>query len=375
MSTVISPPRREFMKKSALASAGLVIGFHLPEAWPRDVGQTPATAAPFAPNAFVRIAPSGRVTVMVGKAEMGQGVYTSLPMILAEELDADWNKVGFEAAPADPAFNHTVFGMQMTGGSTSVWSSFDQLRQAGAMARAMLVNAAAEEWKVDAATCRTEKGFVFHDATKRRLSYGALATKAAALPVPTQVAGAAGVAPPGDVKLKDPKDFKLIGKPTRRLDTPEKTNGAAVFGIDVKRPGMLTAVVARPPVFGGKARSFSAEKTKAIKGVKTVVEIPRGVAVIADGFWAAKRGRDALKVQWDEGPLANFSTERQRSEFAALAKTPGTVARKDGDAQAALQSAAKRIEAEYEVPYLAHATMEPMNCVADVRADACEVWI
>lgn len=372
MTATISPPRRDFLKTGALAATGLVIGFRLPASW---AGQSAATVAPFAPNAFVRIAPTGRVTILVGKAEMGQGVFTSLPMILAEELDADWSKVGFESAPADPAYNHPFFGMQMTGGSTSVWSSFDQLRHAGAMARALLVSAAAQEWKVDAATCRTENSFVIHDATKRRLSYGALAAKAAALPIPAQAAGAATAAPSAEVELKDPKDFKLIGKPTRRLDTPEKTNGAAIFGIDVKRPGMLTAVVARPPVFGGKAKGFNAEKAKAIRGVKAVVEIPRGIAVVADGFWAAKRGRDALVIDWDEGPLAGFSTEKQRSEFAALAKTPGVVARSDGDAQAALRSAAKRIEAEYEVPYLAHATMEPMNCVAQVRPGACDVWM
>jgi isoquinoline 1-oxidoreductase beta subunit len=353
--------RRDFLKSGAAASGGLVIALHFSPLAPSEALLAAGTAE-FAPNAFVRVGADGAVTVIIGKAEMGQGVYTSLPMILAEELDADWTRVRCEFAPVDPAYNHTVFGIQMTGGSTSVWSSFDQFRKAGAAARAMLVEAAAQEWGVPARECHTENSFVIHEASNRRAAYGELAGKAAALK------------PPAEVKLKDPKDFKIIGKATHRLDTPAKTNGSATFAIDVDRPGMLVAVVARPPVFGGKAKSFDATGAKAVRGVKEVVEIPRGIAVVADGYVAARRGRDALKITWDDGPMAGYSTAKQRAEYAALAKTPGTVARKEGDAAGALAGAARKLEAEYELPYLAHATMEPMNCVAEVRAESCEVW-
>lgn len=345
----------------AAASGSLVIALHFSALAPSEA-LLAAGAAEFAPNAFVHMGADDAVTVIIGKAEMGQGVYTSLPMILAEEMDADWTRVRCEFAPVDPAYNHTVFGIQMTGGSTSVWSSFDQFRKAGAMARTLLIEAAAQDWGVPAGECRTENSFVIHEASKRRAAYGELAGKASALK------------PPAEVKLKDPKDFKLIGKAVHRLDTPAKTNGSATFAIDVDRPGMLVAMVARPPVFGGKAKSFDATAAKALRGVKDVVEIPRGIAVVADGYVAARRGRDALKITWDDGSMAGYSTAKQRAEYAALAKTSGVTARKEGDAAGALAGAAKHLEAEYELPYLAHATMEPMNCVADVRADSCEVW-
>ncbi len=361
MSAATAVSRREFLKTGAAATGSLVIALHFSTLAPSEAALA-APASEFVPNAFVKIAADGAVTVIIGKSEMGQGVYTSLPMILAEELDADWSRVRCEFAPVDPAYNHTVFGIQMTGGSTSVWSSFEQFRKAGAVARSMLVQAAADRWGVPPVACRTENGFVIHDASGRRTSYGELAAKAAEDKPPAQVA------------LKDPKDFKLIGKSVHRLDTPAKCNGAATYSIDVSRPGMLVAVVARPPVFGGKAKNFDAAAAKSIRGVKDVVEIPRGIAVLADGYWAARRGRDALKIDWDEGPLAGYSTEKQRAEYAALAKTAGAVARKEGDVAAALAGAVKTIEAEYEMPYLAHATMEPMNCVAEVRADSCEVW-
>jgi len=349
-------PRRDFLKLSVAASGGLLIGFYLPGMQPE------AHAATFAPNAFVRIGTDDSVTVTVNHSEMGQGVFTALPMILADELDADWTKVRFEPAPVDPVYNHPVFKMQMTGGSTSTWSSFDQFRQAGAAARAMLMAAAAQKWNVDPPSCRTENGMVIHSASNRRLSYGQLAESAAK------------IAPPQQVALKDPKDFKLIGKPLKRLDTPEKTNGKGIFGIDVKAPGMLTAVVARSPVFGGKVKSFNADKSKGMPGVRKVVEVPSGVAVIADGFWAAKRGRDALQIEWDEGPMADFNTKSQREQYAELAKQPGLSARKEGDASGVMASAAKKIEAVYEVPYLSHAMMEPLNCAVDLRADGCEIW-
>jgi len=293
---------------------------------------------------------------------MGQGVYTALPMLVAEELDADWSKVRVEAAPVDPAYNHTLWGMQATGGSTSTWTEWDRLRQAGATARTMLIAAAAETWQVDPASCRAEKGQVLHPDSGRRLSYGQLAEKAS------------GMAPPPDVVLKDPANFTLIGKPTKRLDTPEKVNGQAVYGLDVTVPGMLTALIARPPVFGGKVKSFDAEKALAVPGVRHVVEIDRGIAVVADGFWPARRGREALAIVWDEGPLAGLDSQKQRQQYAELAKLPGAVANKKGDVEAALGHAARKLEAVYELPYLAHAPMEPLNCVADVRPDSCEVW-
>jgi len=273
-------PRRDFLKLSVAASGGLLMGFYRPSS-------KAEAATAFAPNAFVRIATDDSVTVIVNHSEMGQGVFTALPMILADELDADWTKVRFEPAPVDPAYNHPVFHMQMTGGSTSTWSSFDQFRQAGAAARAMLVTAAVQRWNVDVKTCRTENGAVIHSASNRRLSYGQLAESAAKL------------TPPQQVTLKDPKDFKLIGTPLKRLDTPGKTNGKGIFGIDVKLPGMLTAVVARSPLFGGKVKSFNADKAKAMPGIRKVVEVPSGIALIADGFWPAKRGRDALQIEWD----------------------------------------------------------------------------
>ncbi|HUI39182.1 MAG TPA: xanthine dehydrogenase family protein molybdopterin-binding subunit [Candidatus Nitrosotalea sp.] len=361
MSAPAAVSRRVFLKTSAATAGSLVIGLHFSTLAPSEAALA-APAAEFVPNAFVKVAADGAVSVIIGKAEMGQGVYTSLPMLIAEEMDADWKRVRCEFAPVDPAYNHTAFGIQMTGGSTSVWSSYDQFRKAGAMARAMLVQAAADGWGVAPSTCRTENGFVIHDGSGRRAAYGELAGKAAE------------GKPPAEVALKDPKDFRLVGKAVRRLDTPAKSSGSATFSIDVNRPGMLVAVMARPPVFGGKAKSFDASAAKAIRGVKDVVEIPRGIAVIADGYWAARRGRDALKIEWDEGPMAGYSTEKQRAEYSALSKTAGAVAHNDGDATAALGRAAKTLEAEYETPYLAHATMEPMNCVADVRADSCEVW-
>ena len=308
-----------------------------------------AAGQPFAPNAFIRIGTDDIVTIVVGKSEMGQGVFTSLPMLVAEDLEADWSKVRVESAPVDAAYN-SPFGMQMTGGSSSVLSSWDQMRRAGAGAKAMLIAAAATTWKVDSSTLRAETGFVVHDATGRRLSFGPLAETASTL------------APPKEVVLKDPKDFKIVGKPTHRLDTPEKVNGKAQFGLDVKVPGMLVALVARPPVFGGKVVKVDDTKARAVRGVKLVAQVPSGVVVAATGFWAANKGREALQVQWDEGANGKVSTDALREEYRALARTPGAVAKHTGDAATALAGAAKKLEAEYEVPYLAHAPMEPLNC-------------
>ena len=358
--------RRDFLKTGAALGGGLLLSLYVPEwALANTASEATPLAAPpatFAPNAFVRIGADSIVTVIVNKSEMGQGVYTSLPMLVAEELEADWSKVRYEPAPVDAAYNHPVFGIQMTGGSTSTASEWDRFRQAGATARMMLIAAAAKNWKVDPASLRAENGYVINPATGTRASFGSLADVAATM------------TPPKDVPLKDPKDFKLIGKPTRRLDTPDKVNGAAQFGLDVAIPGMMTVLIARAPVFGGKVLSFNADKAKAVPGVKDVVQIPSGVAVIASGFWPAKQGRDKLEISWDDGPNGTLSTTGMREQFAALAKTPGLVARKVGDPVKALTTAAKTITAEFEVPYLAHASMEPLNCVVDLRSDRCEIW-
>src|SRR6202790_1786734 len=266
--------RREFLKFSVAASSGLLIGFYLPGVSKLASAQQPP-ANVFMPNAFLRIGTDERVTVIVNHSEMGQGVYTALPMLLAEELDADWNKVGYESAPVDPKYNHPVFGMQITGGSSSVWSGFEQYRNAGAAARTMLIAAAAQQWNADPATLRTESGVVL-DGTNRKLTYGHFPKAAAKM------------TPPAKVTLKDPKAFKLIGTPAKRLDTPEKINGKAVFGIDVENPGMLTAVVARAPVFGAKVKSFDDSHARNMPGVRKVVAVPSGVAVVADLFWQAK---------------------------------------------------------------------------------------
>jgi isoquinoline 1-oxidoreductase beta subunit len=345
--------RRDFLQVAGTIGAGLVIGFKIPNR--RGV-------APFAPNAWLRIGTDDSVLVIVDRSEMGQGVTTSLPMLLAEELEADWTKIRFEFAPADKAYINPLFGLQGTGGSSSVRAAWKPLREAGARARSVLIAAAAQTWGVEPASCRAEAGAVIHTGTNRRLTFGALAQRAAALPVPA------------DVQLKDPKDWRLAGKPTKRLDTRFKVNGTAQFGIDVRVPGMLTALVARSPVFGGKVRTFDASAATAIPGVRRVVQISSGVAVVGDGYWPAKQGRDALKVSWDEGPVAQVSSASISSLFAQRATQDGAVARHDGDAAAALAGAAQRVEAVYEMPFLAHATMEPMNCTAHVRADAVDIW-
>lgn len=354
--------RRDFLRTTAAAGGGLLLSLYLPNVAKAADSFPAAPAGPFKPNAFVRIGTDDIVTVIINKAEMGQGPYTSLSMLVAEELDADWSKVRYESAPVDAAYNHPVFGIQMTGGSTSTASEWERMRKAGATARAMLIAAAAQNWKVDASSLKTENGFVIHAATGRRASFGSLAEVASTLQ------------PPKDAPLKDPKDYKLIGKPTRRLDTPPKTNGTAEFGIDVKVPGLMVAVVARAPVFGGKVVSFNADQAKAVPGVKAVVQVPSGIAVVATGFWAAKLGRDKLEIKWDDGANASLSTTAMRQEFQRLAQSPGAVAKKVGDPAKALSGAAKTITAEFEVPYLAHATMEPLNCVVDLKSDSCEIW-
>jgi isoquinoline 1-oxidoreductase beta subunit len=355
-------PRRDFLKTSASIGSGLCIAAYIPELAARTLENPLASSAVFAPNAFVRISPDDSVTIIANHSEMGQGVYTSLPMLLNEELEADWSKIKVEPAPVDAAYNHTVFGLQMTGGSTTTPSEWERFRKMGAMARLMLIEAAAQKWNVPASECIVEKGVVLHKASGRKATYGSL------------VAAASQSKPPTDIPLKDPKQFTLIGKSVRRLDTPSKTNGTAQFGLDVRLPGMLFALVARPPVFGGKVVSFDATETLTIKGVRAVEQIPSGVAVIAAAFWPAKLGREKLKITWDDGENANLSTPQMLADFSKQSVSPGNIAKKTGDPSAALVSAAKSITAEYDVPYLAHCMMEPLNCVVDLRADSCELW-
>ena len=356
--------RRDFVKAAAVAGAGLTLAIYLPGC---GRGETVAKAAgapatpTFLPNAWLRIGPDGYVTILVDRSEMGQGVDTSLPMLLAEELDADWKRVRVEHAPAGEEYVNPMFGIQGTGGSTSVRAAFKPLREAGAKARAMLVAAAASTWGVDAGGLTTESGMVIGPDGKK-LTYGALADKAATMPVPETVT------------LKEPKDWKLIGTKVARLDVADKVTGKAGFGIDATAPGMLTAMVARPPVFGGRVKSFDPTAAKASPGVKAVIQISSGVAVVADTYWNAKKGRDALTVVWYEGALAGTSSESIRAKFASLAAKPGVTARNDGNAAAALAKGGRKIEAVYEVPYLAHACMEPMNTAAHVRADGVTVW-
>ena len=360
MSTVQALPRREFLKKSAAGGAGLVIGFYLPGKYEALAAAPSVSSA--AMNAWVRIAPNNTVTFEIDKSEMGQGVITSLAMLLAEELEVDWKKIKTEFAPAAKEYFNPIFGLQGTGGSTSIRGSWEPLTKAGAAAREMLIAAAAKKWGVEASSCRAENSAVVHSATKKQLSYGALAEEAAKLPIPEKPA------------LKDPKNYKFIGKPVKRLDTHEKITGRAKFGIDVREPKMLHAVVARCPVFGGKVKSFDDAKAKTVRGVKQIVQISSGVAVVADNTWNAMEGRRALEIVWDEGENAANSSEAIRKLYVENAEKTGAIARKDGDADAALASAAKKVEAVYEVPFLAHATMEPMNCAAEVRADGCDIY-
>jgi len=368
MKTAVNVSRRDFLKTSAAGSAALVIGFCLP--WEAGAQQAPPPPQPVSPfNAWVRLQADGTVSLVVGKSEMGQGVMTSLPMILAEELEVDWASVRVEQARTDPR----IYRSLGTGGSTSVRTSWEPLRQAGAAAREMLITAAAQAWGVPREECTAEKGAVVHRPTGRRAAYGELVDAAAKLPIPDLAS----------VPLKKPEQFRLVGQNIPRTDTPGKVDGSAVFGLDVRVPGMLYAVVARCPTFGGKPAKYNAAKAMGVSGVRHVVEIPAGgpgvfsaggVAVVAENTWAAIQGRDALEIQWERGLHAGESTETLRAQFRQLVAQPGKVIRNDGDAAAALAGAAKKVEAVYELPFLAHATMEPMNCTADVRADRAEVW-
>jgi isoquinoline 1-oxidoreductase beta subunit len=350
--------RGEFIRLAGAAGAGLGLAFTLPSCARTSPG---SNATAFAPNAWVAIAPDETVTIFVGKSEMGQGVITGLPTILADELDASIDRVRTEFALAEPQYNDPAFASMITGGSTSVAHMWMPLRHAGASARAMLVAAAAKQWGVDPSACTTREGVVYHAPSNRSASYGSLAGAAATLPVPE------------NVPLKTPAEFTLIGRPRQRADIPLKVNGTAQYGIDIRLPGMMYAAIARSPVLGGSVKSFNATKAKAVPGVTDVVQISNGVAVIAKNTWTAFQGQHALEIVWDEGPNAKVSTGSLFADMERLAKThtgervaisrgnPGT-------------SAGTVIEVTYRGPFLAHATMEPMNATADVRADSCEVW-
>lgn len=354
--------RRDFLKSTTVAGGGLVLAVTLPTAC--RPGTAEAAEDKAALSAWIRIAPDETVTLLIDKSEMGQGIMTALAMILADELDADWSNVRAEFAPADPAYNNTMFGSQATGGSTSIRSSWEPLRKAGAAAREMLRQAAAESWSVPIGECRAAgDGVISHEPSGRTLSYGKLAARAANLQVPEN--------PP----LKNPSAFRYIGQPLKRLDTKAKVHGAATFGLDIQVPGMLVASVERCPVFGGSASQFDAAAARAVPGVKDVIEISTGIAVVADGYWPALQGRKALDITWDEGANRRVTSATLAEAAARLKTRAGAIARSDGNAEAALAAADRVLEAEYFAPYLAHATMEPMNATAHVQPNGCDVWV
>jgi isoquinoline 1-oxidoreductase beta subunit len=368
MAIPLSVDRRTFLKTSAAGGAALLIGFHLP-ARASDPAQE-QEKPPINPlNAWVRITPDNHVTLILAKSEMGQGIMTALPMILAEELCLDWKQVSIEQAPTNPKiYDHG------TGGSGSVGGSWLPLRQAGAAAREMLIAAAAKKWEVATDTCKAQNGYVVHGHPERSYKYGELVADAALLPIPNF----------NEVALKNSRDFTIVGHDTRRVEAALKATGTAKFGIDARPDGLLYAVIARCPVFYGKVASFDATKAKAVPGVRDVFQIAvsgrgasttGGVAVLADNSWAAIAGRKALEVKWDEGAAASESTEELRNQFIANAAKPGKVVRNEGDADAALASASKKVEAVYELPFAAHVCMEPMNCTVDIQADRAEAWV
>jgi isoquinoline 1-oxidoreductase beta subunit len=363
LETLALAPSRRGLLKAGLAG-GFLLAFRLPARAVNEPEQPPdSTEGRFAPNAFIRIDRSGKTTLVMPQVEMGQGVYTSIPMILAEELDADFAQVAVEHAPPnEKLYANPVFGIQVTGNSNSVRAFWKPLRQAGAAARAMLVQAAAKQWQVDPASCSASNGRVTHAASGRTVAYGDLVDAASRLPVPQ------------DPPLKDPKDFALIGKPLKRLDTPAKTNGQVIYGIDAMLPGMKFATLAASPVFGGKIQHVDDSAAKAIPGVRQIIVLDDLVAVVGDHMWAAKQGLDALAVTWDDGPNANVSSRDIWADLRAASQKDGVVAKSTGDIAKGL-SQGDRVDAAFELPFLAHATMEPMNCTVHVTPGACEVWI
>ena len=351
--------RRGFLASAATAGGGLLLSLALP------FGRSEAMAsADFAPNAFIRIGSDGQVVLTMPYVEMGQGTYTSIPMLIAEELEVNLKQVRLEHAPPnEKLYANPLLGVQATGNSNAMRGGWKPLREAGATVRTMLVAAAARRWSVDPKSCRAHDGEVIHDATGRRLKYGDLAAEAAQLPVPEKVT------------LKRPEDFKLIGTPARRLDAPGKVNGTASYGIDARPAGVKIATLAQSPVFGGRLKSLDDSAAKAVKGVRQIVRLDDAVAVVADHMGAAKKGLEALKIEWDDGPHAGLSTAQIAGQLEQATLGPGTVAQNSGDADKALAGAVTKVEAMYQLPFLAHATMEPMNCTVHVGKDECEIWI
>jgi len=352
--------RREFLKGSAFAAGTFTLGFIIPDKTRAGVGS--AGQQDFAPNAFIRIAQDNSITIINGRSEMGQNVYTAMPLIVAEELDADWQAIRVEQSAVDPAFNNPLFKMMITGGSMSVRTSYDALRKAGATARAMLVAAAAEQWSVPAERLTTENARVTDPGSGRSATYGELA------------AAASQQAVPEDAPLKPADRFRLLGKEQKRLDSGLKVTGEAKFGADVNLPGMHYAAVARPPVFGAVLQSFDDEKARGMPGVVRIKKIPGGVAVIADSSWRAFKARDALEIQWDEGEFSSQSTQDMLQEYREIVSRPGFPVQKQGDFEATAATAAQVLEADYEFPFLAHACMEPLNCTVHDQGATAEIW-
>ena len=354
--------RRTFLKASVAAGGGFALGFSLP---PLFGDAMAAGSSSFEPNAFVRVGSDGSVTLTMPYVEMGQGTYTSIPMLIAEELEVDLKQVKLEHAPPNEKLygNPLLGGLQATGNSNAVRGSWQPLRQAGAAARTMLIAAAAKRWKVDPSSCRAEHGEVVHTASARRIKYGALVGDVAQMPVPEKVV------------LKGAAEFKLIGTPAKRLDTPAKVNGKAVYGIDVRPPGVKIATLAQSPVFGGRLKSVDDTAARKVKGVRQIVRLDDAVAVVADHMGAAKKGLAALTIEWDDGAHAKLDTHQIANELEQASLKPGAVAQNIGDVDKAMAGAATKVEATYQVPFLAHATMEPMNCTVHVRKDGCEVWV
>jgi isoquinoline 1-oxidoreductase subunit beta len=354
--------RRGFLQAGAAAGGGLMLSLRLPFA---NGEAEAADADSFTPNAFIRIGGDGQIVLTMPYVEMGQGTYTSIPMLIAEELEVDLKQVQLEHAPPNEKLygNPALGGVQATGGSTAIRASWKPLRQAGAIARTMLVSAAAERWNVDPASCRAQSGEVLHAPTGRSIKYGELAADAARTPVPESVA------------LKRPEDFRLIGTPAKRLDAPAKVNGTAVYGIDVRPPGVKIATLAQSPVFGGRVKSVDDAAAKAVKGVRQIVRLDDAVAVMADHMGAAKKGLAALVIEWDDGPHAKLNTQDIVGELEKATLNSGPVAQHIGNSDEAMPRAVTKVEATYQVPFLAHATMEPMNCTVHVRKDSCELWV
>jgi isoquinoline 1-oxidoreductase beta subunit len=351
--------RRRLLQVGAAVGGGLMLSLRLPFA---NDGAEAADA--FAPNAFIRIDGDGQIVLTMPYVEMGQGTYTSISMLIAEELEADLKQVRVDHAPPnEKLYANPLLGVQATGNSNAIRGAWQPLRQAGAIARTMLVSAAAKRWNVDPASCRAQSGEVLHAPTGRRINYGELAVDAARLPIPENVA------------LKRPENFKLIGTPAKRLDAPAKVNGTAVYGIDVRPPGLKIATLAQSPVFGGRVKSVNDAAAKAVKGVRQIVRLDDAVAVVADHMGAAKKGLAALVIEWDDGPHAQLNTNDIAGELEKATLNSGPVAQNIGDVNKAMASAVTKIEATYQVPFLAHATMEPMNCTVHVRHDGCEVWV